>query len=158
MPGGGIQHAIHGEKLACQVCHAAGEYKSCFNCHTARDDNDLPYFTTEATEMTFKIGRNPLQSEDRPWDYVLLRHAPANPDLFAFYGEDLLPEFDNLPTWKYTTPHNVRRITPQNEECDNCHGQEDLFLTEDDVLPELLEANRNVIVEEIPAARGGGTR
>ena len=35
--------------------------------------------------------------------------------------------------------------------CANCHGQTDLFLTADDVPPDELEANKDVIVTEIPA-------
>ena len=61
--------------------------------------------------------------------------------------------FDALPTWKYATPHNIQRNTPQNQECNNCHGQTDLFLTADDVDPDELEANKDVIVTEIPAAQ-----
>jgi hypothetical protein len=72
------------------------------------------------------------------------------PDTFAFYGDDLLPDFDNAPTWKYATPHNIQRITAQNESCDSCHGNAELFLTADDVAPEEREANAAVIVEEVP--------
>ena len=61
--------------------------------------------------------------------------------------------FDALPTWKYATPHNIQRTTPQNQECNNCHGQADLFLAADDVDPDELEANKDVIVTEIPAAQ-----
>lgn len=153
-PGDGIlQHALHSQTVQCQVCHAAGAYKSCYSCHTGRDDEGIPYFTTEPSELTFKIGLNPLQSEDRPWKYALVRHVPATEDLFAYYGENLLPEFDEVPTWKYTTPHNMRRVTPQNESCNNCHGNADIFLTEVDVPLDELEANRSVIVTEIPAPR-----
>jgi thiosulfate/3-mercaptopyruvate sulfurtransferase len=108
----------------------------------------------EPSELDFKIGLNPRQSDERPWNYVLLRHAPVNQDIFANYGEDLLPDFDAEPTWKYTTPHNIQRITPQNTECNNCHGNPDLFLMEDDVRPEELEANQSVIVPEPPPAMG----
>ncbi|HHH40453.1 MAG TPA: hypothetical protein ENK56_00430 [Chloroflexi bacterium] len=150
--GDGItQHdETHLEGLDCQVCHAAGPYKSCFNCHVGRDDKGLPYFTSDPSALTFKIGRNPVKSPERPWNYVLLRHVPTTADLFGYYGEDLLPGYDNLPTWKYTTPHNTRRITPQNERCNACHGQTALFLTEADVAPEERAANRDVIVTEVP--------
>jgi thiosulfate/3-mercaptopyruvate sulfurtransferase len=151
--GDNLQHTIHTNTVQCHVCHSAGEYKSCFTCHTGEDDKGIPYYTTEPSQMTFKIGRNPIQSESRPWNYVLLRHAPATPDLWAYYGEDLLPTFDNLPTWKATTPHNIQKITPQNATCNSCHGQDELFLTEEDVAPELLEANRGVIVTRIPPTR-----
>jgi thiosulfate/3-mercaptopyruvate sulfurtransferase len=146
------QHAMHGEKVACQVCHSAGPYKSCFNCHVGKDDQGLAYFKTDPSQMTFKIGLNPLKSDERPWDYVLVRHAPTARDTFAFYGDNLLPDYDNVPTWKYAAVHNVQRNTPQNQECNNCHGQTNLFLTADDVASDELEANKDAIVTEVPAA------
>jgi thiosulfate/3-mercaptopyruvate sulfurtransferase len=76
--------------------------------------------------------------------------VPIDRDSFSYYGEDLLPNFDSLPTWKYATPHNIQRITPQNESCNACHGNDEIFLTADDVGPDELEANRDVIVEELP--------
>jgi len=38
----------------------------------------------------------------------------------------------------------------QNGSCDACHGNPAVFLTEDAVDPDELEANRDVIVYEIP--------
>ena len=146
------QHALHENKVACQVCHSVGSYKQCYGCHVGKDDQGLPYRRTDKTELDFKIGLNPLQSEERPWKYVLLRHAPVTEDIFGYYGEDLLPTFDDVSTWKYTTPHNIQRVTPQNGACNNCHDNADLFLTVDDVLPEELEANQPVIVTELPPA------
>ncbi len=150
-----LDHKIHADKVACEVCHVSGPYKSCFNCHVAMDELGLPYYETDDSQMTFKIGRNVLQSEDRPWDYVLVRHVPVTSDTFAFYGDNLLPAFDNVPTWKYATPHNIQRVTAQNESCDGCHGNADLFLTAADVAPEELVANADVIVEEIPPTSWG---
>jgi thiosulfate/3-mercaptopyruvate sulfurtransferase len=121
------------------------------------DEKGLPYYETDESKLTFKIGRNALKSEDRPWSYVLVRHVPVAPDTFAFYGDDLLPNFDNVPTWKYATPHNIQRVTTQNESCNSCHGNADLFLTAADVAPEELTANADVIVgeEEIPSTSWG---
>jgi hypothetical protein len=151
-----LEHAIHWDNLACNVCHVSGPYKNCYSCHVGLDEQGLPYYTTEESQLLFKIGRNPFQSEDRPWAYVLVRHIPVEPDTFAFYGDDLLPSFDNVPTWKYATPHNIQRITPQNENCNNCHGNPALFLTADDVEPEYRAANSSVIVEQVPPAVHAG--
>ena len=52
------QHAIHGERLACQVCDSAGEYKNCYGCHTGLDDQGLAYRQLEPSEMDFRIGLN----------------------------------------------------------------------------------------------------
>ena len=147
------QHLLHDEEVACQVCHSAGPYKSCYNCHVGLDEQGLSYFKTDPSQMTFKIGRNPVQSDERPWKYVLVRHAPTTRDTFAFYGENLLPDFDNVPTWKYAPVHNIQRVTSQNQDCNNCHGQDQLFLTVEDVDPDELEANRGVIVSAVPAER-----
>jgi thiosulfate/3-mercaptopyruvate sulfurtransferase len=81
---------------------------------------------------------------------VVLRHVPISRDSFAYYGEDILTNFDALPTWKYATPHNIQRNTPQTETCDACHGSAEFFLTADDVRPEETGANQDVMVEEVP--------
>ena len=106
-------------------------------------------FTLESTQIDFKIGRNPIQSGYRPWKFVPVRHVPVTEDSFSDYGENLLDDFDALPTWKYATPHTIQRITPQNESCNSCHGNADIFLTADDVTPEELRANWRVIVERV---------
>jgi len=143
------QHQVHGGDLACQVCHSV-DYKSCDGCHVQLNEAGQPYFYTEGSYMTFYIGKNPIKSYERPYDFVLLRHVPIAEDSFAYYGEDLLPNFDTLPTWLYATPHNIQRETPQNRSCNACHGNADLFLTADQVSPEELEANRSVILDQIP--------
>lgn len=146
-----LQHTIHGEKLSCQVCHSVS-YTSCDGCHVAiSDKTGLPFFRTEATYLTFFIGRNPLDNENRPYEYVPLRHVPVAPTSYQYYGENLLPNFDLRPTWMYATPHNIQRKTPQNQSCNSCHGNAEIFLTADKVKPEELNANRRVIVEEVPA-------
>jgi len=114
------------------------------------DENGIPSATLEGTQMEFKIGRNPNPDEVHPWDYVLVREVPVEPDTFVIFGDALLSDFDNAPTWKLTTPHNIQRITPQNATCNNCHGQAELFLTADDVRPARMEANASVIVEQVP--------
>ena len=144
------EHTIHGEEVPCEVCHVSGPYKSCYNCHVSLNDAGEPILKTDPSQLTLKIGHNPIQSEDRPWDYVLLRHVPVARDTFAFYEDYELPEFDNAPTWKYATPHNIQLKTAQNQDCESCHGNEDLFLTADDVVADELAANASVIVEEIP--------
>jgi thiosulfate/3-mercaptopyruvate sulfurtransferase len=142
------QHSkLHLENLACQVCHVA-EYKNCYSCHVQKSDEGTPYFKIEPSVMDVKIGYNPNPSEYRPWKWVTLRHVPIDPDSFAYYGEDLLPNFDTRPTWVYATPHSIQRVTPRAEKCDNCHGNAELFLTEDDLLPYEVEANKTVVVDE----------
>ena len=85
-------------------------------------------------------------------EYVPVRHVPVDPDSFSYYGDNLMPEFDNQPTWRYATPHNIQLMTEITKDCNNCHGNPDVFLTADKVDAEELEANSIVIVEEIPEA------
>jgi thiosulfate/3-mercaptopyruvate sulfurtransferase len=154
-PGDGIANHTEGhfEAMSCQVCHST-TYKNCYSCHVSQQEG-VSVFKIEPSVMGFKIGLNPLQGEDRPWKYVPVRHVPIDPESFAYYGEDLLPNFGALPTWKYATPHNIQRNTPQTETCDACHGNAELFLSADDLLEYEIEANSGVIVDEIPFSMGG---
>ena len=146
------QHEQHIGDLSCQVCHSVA-YKNCSSCHTSVNEKGEPSFTTDPSTMDFKIGLNPVRSREIPYKYVVLRHPPTNHNLFDYYGENLLPDFDSVPTWKYATPHNIQLQTPQNESCNACHGNKDLFLTEEDVNPDEREANRSVMVIQIPEPR-----
>jgi hypothetical protein len=141
-----IMHQIHGAELSCQVCHSVA-YTNCEGCHVAPNGST---YTLEANYPGFIIGRNPIQTYERPYRYVTLRHVPVTPDTFKAYGDNLLANFDKRETWKYAVPHNIQRNTPQAESCNSCHNNPDLFLTADKVAPDELEANRNVIMEEIP--------
>jgi thiosulfate/3-mercaptopyruvate sulfurtransferase len=144
-------HQQHGNDLSCQVCHSI-TYTSCDGCHVAiSDKTGNPFFETEKTYFTFLIGRNPQPTYNRPYKFIPVRHIPISPDSYAFYGADLLPNYNNLPSWAYATPHNIQTKTPQAETCNACHGNPDLFLTADKVLPGELEANLDVIIETIPA-------
>ena len=154
---GETAHAMHrdgdGEpKLACQVCHS-GAYKQCYGCHVSLEGGAAVYEVNAPTfesVMAFKIGLNPLQDDLHPEPYVVLRHAPIDPGNFAFYGADLLPAFDALPTWRMATPHAIQRATSQNESCGACHGVRELFLGPDDLAPYEIDANRSVLLEDAP--------
>lgn len=147
------QHVMHRDALSCHGCHAM-PYKQCANCHVARDENGAKYFKTEKSWLDLRIGRNPLQSEDRPQAFVTLRHVPIAWDTYGFYVEDGLLNMNSLPTWKLATPHTIRRKTPQNSECGNCHGNAQYFLTKRYLLPGLVDANDGVVVgpEHLPAS------
>ena len=151
----GVQmHQMHSENLACQTCHSVS-YTSCDGCHVAvSEETGNPFFRTEGTYLNFLIGRNPLQNEERPYDYVTVRHIPVAPSSYEYYGDNLLSNFDSLPTWAYATPHNIQLNTPQNESCEACHGNPELFLTEDKVEESERAANQDVIVFSPPPGVG----
>lgn len=141
------QHALHGEQVACQVCHAAGEYKNCQNCHVGKDDKGLAWRTLDPSWMDFKIGLNPNKTPDNPYEYVLVRHVPTNPDLMEAFGITFTKP---MASWVPATPHNIQRKTAQNSDCTACHENEKLFLTKDKVKPKEVEINKAVIVPELP--------
>ncbi len=139
------EHAVHDESMmSCNVCHSI-QNNNCYGCHVAEDGS-----TPVESRFQFKIGLNEHQDEDRPYEYVTLRHVPTTEGMLDVYESDLLENFDNIPTWKMTTSHNIQRATPQTRNCDNCHGNEDIFLTEDDLTEDCPEANRKIMVEEVP--------
>jgi thiosulfate/3-mercaptopyruvate sulfurtransferase len=142
-------HAVHHQKVACQVCHAQAG-KSCFSCHVGTDKKGLPYYKCKEGRMMLKIGLNPAKSEERPYDFVLVRHPPIIPQTFDAYIKEGLKHFDELPTWKLDTPHSIQRITHQNRTCNSCHGNAGLFLSKTDLAPWEIAANRAVVV---PAGR-----
>lgn len=144
-------HQSHGDSLSCQVCHSI-TYTSCDGCHVAiSEKSGNPFFKTEATYQTFLIGRNPNPTEERPYSFVPVRHVPVAPTSYQFYGENLLSNFNTLPTWVYATPHNIQRNTPQNASCEPCHaGDGSIFLTADKVRDNELDANASVIVSNMP--------
>jgi thiosulfate/3-mercaptopyruvate sulfurtransferase len=147
-------HWIHKDQVSCQVCHSM-PYKNCSSCHVGKDKEGVAYFKTKPSTMDFKVGLNPLRSEKRPEKFVTLRHVPVDQGTFDFYVKNGLANFDALPNWKFSTPHNIRRKTPQNENCNKCHGNPELFLVEKVVDPKEKKANKDVIVPDglIPKKR-----
>jgi thiosulfate/3-mercaptopyruvate sulfurtransferase len=146
---GNLMHEQHGTDLSCQVCHSL-PYSNCNSCHVSiSEETGNPKFTTQGSFLAFLIGRNTRQDHDRLYSYVPVRHIPIDAESYSYYGDNLLPNFNALPTWVYATPHNIQRETPQNASCLACHDNPDLFLTLDKVAPEEAEANRSVIIETI---------
>ncbi len=153
-PDAPAMHTQHGNKLSCQVCHSV-TYTSCDGCHVAISERTgNPFFETQDTYLTFFIGRNPNPTFVRPYEYVPVRHIPIAPTSYQFYGANLLPNFNALPTWAYATPHNIQRLTPQATTCNSCHGNPEIFLTIDKVRADEVEANLPVIVESVPPPLG----
>jgi hypothetical protein len=152
-------HGIHRGKVACQVCHAQ-PIKQCYNCHVGTDAKGMAYFKCQKTELGFKIGRNPRPTPERPYAFTVKHHPPVVPETFDFYSPGAFKDFAHYPTWTDAAPHSIRRITPQNKACNNCHGRRALFLDVKDLNAWELAANAAVVVpdEQIPSPLKIATR
>jgi len=64
-----------------------------------------------------------------------------------------MPNYDAVPTWKDTVPHNIQRQTARTASCNNCHGNPRLFLKPTDLNPAEAAANSRVVITPIPARR-----
>ena len=142
-------HDVKHQDVSCQVCHAQ-PYQNCFSCHTSMKEGEYQRRAGHK-RLDFKIGLNTVPGY--PYSIVTLRNNPVVRNSFDHFGEKLLPHFDDYPTWKTAAPHNIRRVTKHNRNCDSCHGQENLFLQESDLEPHSSAANKNIIM---PPARNLG--
>ena len=148
-------HALHVGKVQCQVCHSQ-TYVNCYSCHTGKDEQGIAYFQNEREVEDMKIGLNyDKKAPGATYSYMLVRHEPSDLEVFDFYVKDAFTNFDKVPTWKRASPHNIQRKTWQTANCNNCHGNRDLFLSEKDLLDYEKKANAIVIVADnkIPTAR-----
>ncbi|MBN2008711.1 hypothetical protein JW960_05155 [candidate division KSB1 bacterium] len=136
--------------LSCHVCHSQ-PYKSCNGCHTGGAG------ITGNSYFKFKIAKNNfnLETANRTYDYVTVRHIPIVPDTYASWGIADLPNFSSEPTWKYTTPHNIQRWTEQTDtrtsggSCSSkCHKSGTYYLTTSDLEDFEKDANKNIVLDE----------
>lgn len=137
-------------KLSCQTCHSL-TYKNCSSCHVKLEGGKAIYEVNAPTHeslMTFKIGYNAKPDALHPEKWVVVRHVPADPVDYKYYGDNLLTSFDVAPTWRLATPHNIRRKTPQNASCDGCHGKRSVFLGPTDLASYETTANATVVVPD----------
>jgi thiosulfate/3-mercaptopyruvate sulfurtransferase len=142
------EHKLHRGKVQCQVCHSQ-TYTNCVSCHVGVDSENLDYHFTEKDFEGLRIGLNPdVATVPRIGKWILVRHAPVSPALLDHYAKGALSNFDALPTWRRTSPHNIRRRTWQTARCDNCHGKRELFLSERDLQPHELAANKDTVVPD----------
>ncbi|MFH1217101.1 MAG: rhodanese-like domain-containing protein [Pseudomonadota bacterium] len=142
------EHNLHIGKVQCQVCHSQ-TYVNCYSCHTGKDEEGVRYFQNQKEIEGMKIGLNYDKDEpNQTAKYILVRHEPSDLEVFDFYVKDAFTNFDKVPTWKRTSPHNIQRNTWQTANCNNCHGNRELFLDKKDLLDYEVKANASVVVPD----------
>jgi hypothetical protein len=134
-----IYHSMHWDNFQCNVCHSQ-DYKNCNECHVGGAG------ITGESYIDFKVGKNPIPDQ-RDYEYVVLRHIPITEDTFSPWGVDDLPNYSALPSWKYASPHNIKRWTARTDttgglSCGtSCHLSETGFLRAAD-LEDMSDAER----------------
>jgi len=140
------EHVLH-KNVSCYVCHAA-PYQNCSSCHIGTDEDGISYSQSSPSNKNFKIGLNPDKQGAR---YVLMREVGIHRETFK---DDIgkMKRFSSLPTFKKATPHTIQRRTWQTANCNHCHGNKEIFLTQDSVPFDSIVANNHVLLktEDIP--------
>jgi len=96
-------HKAHINSFSCYTCHSQ-DYNNCGSCHIGGVGARIP------SHLKFKIAINPIPAT-RPYKYALVRQSLSAPDSWSNYGTSTLADFEAAPTYKYTTPHNISKIT-----------------------------------------------
>jgi hypothetical protein len=127
VPDSNEAHQIHDEFVSCQACHGT-EYESCNSCHERVPDD----------KHIFKLG----EFNGKVYPMV---HSTGNSTATGFdhLGIHLdQKDLESKASWVPYTTHFLQ-LCPTHKEggttmCENCHGNDDIFLQEKDLsLPEL---------------------
>ncbi|MCX6153163.1 MAG: hypothetical protein NT007_03275 [Candidatus Kapabacteria bacterium] len=101
-------HAVHFNTFSCQTCHSQ-TYNNCGSCHINGHGSRIPSY------MDFKIGVNPIPDAKPGFKFALVRRALAAPDEWELYGFTSQPNFNAVPVYNYTSPHNILRWTERTQ-------------------------------------------
>jgi hypothetical protein len=147
-------HTKHYTDFNCHVCHSQ-EYNNCGSCHIHGAGARIPSY------MDFKIAVNPIPEIKTGFDFTLVRRTLAAPDNWQEYGIPQYSNFDALPTYNYTSPHNLLRWTDRTTVAsgklcfENCHIRNEsgvlinkgLYLFEEDLLDWEIGATSKITVD-----------
>lgn len=149
-----MYHSVHFNDFNCQVCHSQ-DYNNCGSCHIHGDGARIPSY------LGFKIAANPIPTIKTGFDLTLVRRTLAAPDNWEKYGVSEYANFNALPTYNYTSPHNIlkwttRTKTPEGATCyANCHIRnengvlvnKELYLFQEDLLSWEQGATTHITVD-----------
>jgi len=113
-------HATHEESVSCSACHTATAYRQCSSCHLGGGAVSSPAIV---------LGHNPRQ----PNQLTTLRLIPTMRETFKPAGIDMA-NYDTLPNYWDTVPHNIAKRTDRTRDCNTCH-QEGTYYLEKERLP-----------------------
>ncbi len=154
-----LYHVVHYDDFNCHACHSQ-DYNNCGSCHIHGEGARIPSY------LGFKIAANPIPDIREGYKFTLVRRTLGAPDNWEKYGVPSYANFDALPTYNYTTPHNILRWTsrtqvPSGGSCsDNCHIRNEggilvnkgLYLFEENLLDWEKNATSKIAVDgKLPA-------
>lgn len=148
-------HSIHYNDFNCQVCHSQ-DYNNCGSCHIHGEGARIPSY------LGFKIAANPIPYIKEGFKFTLVRRTLAAPDNWVNYGVPNYANFNILPTYNYTSPHNILRWTSRTKQSggqhcySNCHIRNEngtlvnsgLYLFQKDYLPWEYAASMTISVDK----------
>jgi hypothetical protein len=126
-------HADHQDRASCSACHSSGDYRGCALCHLGQGASAFPQFY---------LGDNPR----KPGQLTTLRLVPTVRDTFAKAGI-AQSNYDAMPTYWDTVPHNTQKATARTRDCAVCHYEKRDVLKEIDLPRGGSEANKKLIFE-----------
>jgi thiosulfate/3-mercaptopyruvate sulfurtransferase len=150
-----VYHSQHYTEFNCQVCHSQ-DYNNCGSCHIHGAGARVPSY------QGFKIARNPIPYIKTGFKFTLVRRTLAAPDNWKEYGVPNYGSFNVLPTYNYTSPHNILRWTSRTKQSagqscySNCHIRNEngelkntgLYLFQADLLPWEFTATMPISVDK----------
>lgn len=147
-------HSTHINDFNCHVCHSQ-DYNNCASCHVHGQGARIPAY------QGFKIAANPIPGIKSKYPISLVRRTLAAPDNWKEYGVPNYANFNALPTYNYTTPHNIIRWTQRTKvntgACySNCHIRNEngklinreLYLMESDLLDWEKMATQSLVMDK----------
>jgi hypothetical protein len=130
-----VAHLRHADKVSCYGCHAAAEYRNCFNCHTGGSE----------AKPGFMLGLSPKDAKR----VTTLRVIPTVRNSFKERGIQM-ERFDRLPNYWDTPVHNIRKRTDRTRSCDVCHEDRKRFLVKEQLIKDGSKANLKVLYNPKP--------
>ncbi len=135
-------HAPHADKLSCATCHSAAPYRNCYDCHLGEGATAKPGFI---------LGKNPAN----PKEITTLRVIPTVRNTFKSAGITM-ENFDSLPNYFPSAPHNIKKRTERTRSCEVCHTYRKDFLTEQTLIKDGSKANLGLVHSPRPLGKEGG--
>ncbi|MCF7797438.1 MAG: hypothetical protein K9N11_05430 [Lentisphaeria bacterium] len=100
--------------ITCYACHSQ-QYDNCNTCHAGSYTEEYNQPGGYKVYQDFKIGLNPnygISGKTHNHEkWIVVRHIPVSRDAYKNWGLETLAYYESIPTYKYTSPHNIQRWT-----------------------------------------------